>query len=234
MTNHLMTKKTDQPDLNGHASVKLDLKAAGEDGSFEGYGAVFGNLDGHYDIIQKGAFLVSLDQHKSEGTMPALLWQHQPDNPVGYISEIKEDDQGLHIKGQIDLNTQQGKEAHSLLKSGAISGLSIGYRTVRAERSEDGAVRLLKELDVWEVSFVTFPSNASARVSGVKSETKFAGLETLRDCEKHLRDEGGLTGSAATAMVGRIKRIVLEERDAQEAAKSLKKSQEWLAKLMES
>ena len=108
-------------------SYALQIKTAGEDGSIEGYGSVFGNKDSYNDVIEKGAFAQSIKSHKSEKTMPAMLWQHDSAQPIGVWTDITEDANGLHMRGKLAMGTVKGKEAHELAKMGALNGLSIGF-----------------------------------------------------------------------------------------------------------
>lgn len=183
-------------------SFALEIRAA-EDGSIEGYGSVFGVRDNYDDVIAKGAFLASLAAHKAAGTMPAMLWQHSSDHPIGIWTEMVEDAKGLRIKGQLALETVKGKEAHALLKLGALNGLSIGFMSKQWAYDRDTEVRTLTEIDLWEVSLVTFPANEKARVTNVKSADELA---TPKDAERTLRD-AGFSKSDATAFVSRVMRM---------------------------
>lgn len=183
-------------------SYALQIKAA-EDGTIEGYGSVFGVRDNYDDVIAKGAFSASLAEHKSAGTMPAMLWQHSSDHPIGIWTEMVEDAKGLRIKGQLALETVKGKEAHALLKLGALNGLSIGFMSKQWAYDRDTEVRTLTEIDLWEVSLVTFPANEKARVTNVKSSEELA---TPKDAERLLRD-AGFSKSDATALVSRVMRM---------------------------
>lgn len=184
-------------------SFALQIKAAGEDGTLEGYGSVFGVRDNYDDVIAKGAFVQSLNDHKAAGTMPAMLWQHDADKPIGIWTEMVEDEKGLRIKGQLALETVKGKEAHALLKMGALNGLSIGFMSKEWAYDRDTEVRTLTAIDLWEVSLVTFPANEKARVTNVKSAEEMA---TPKDAEKVLRD-AGFSKSDATAFVSRVMRM---------------------------
>lgn len=184
-------------------SFALQIKATGDDGTVEGYGSVFGVRDNYDDVIAKGAFSRSLKEHKTAGTMPAMLWQHSADHPIGIWTEMVEDDKGLRIKGQLAMETVKGKEAHALLKLGAINGLSIGFMSKQWAYDRDTEVRTLTEIDLWEVSLVTFPANEKARVTNVKSADEMA---TPKDAEKVLRD-AGFSKSDATAFVSRVMRM---------------------------
>ena len=150
-------------------SFALQIKAAGDDGTVEGYGSVFGVRDNYDDVIAKGAFVQSLKDHKAAGTMPAMLWQHDADKPIGVWTEMVEDEKGLRIKGQLAMETVKGKEAHALLKMGALNGLSIGFMSKEWAYDRDTEVRTLTAIDLWEVSLVTFPANEKARVTNVKA-----------------------------------------------------------------
>lgn len=150
-------------------SFALQIKAAGDDGTVEGYGSVFGVRDNYDDVIAKGAFVQSLKDHKAAGTMPAMLWQHDADKPIGIWTEMVEDEKGLRIKGQLAMETVKGKEAHALLKMGALNGLSIGFMSKEWAYDRDTEVRTLTAIDLWEVSLVTFPANEKARVTNVKA-----------------------------------------------------------------
>ena len=184
-------------------SFALHIKSAGEDGTVEGYGSVFGVRDNYDDVISKGAFVQSLKDHKAAGTMPAMLWQHDADKPIGIWTEMVEDEKGLRIKGQLAMETVKGKEAHALLKMGALNGLSIVFMAKEWAYERDTEVRTLTAIDLWEVSLVTFPANEKARVTNVKSAEE---LQAPKDAEKALRD-AGFSKSDATASVSRVMRM---------------------------
>jgi HK97 family phage prohead protease len=166
--------------------VPFETKAVTEDRSFEGYGSVFGVLDSYDDVVAKGAFAKSLRGGGRGGRTPALLWQHDAKTPIGVYTDMREDDTGLFVKGRFS-KTAKGDEAYELLKDGALSGLSIGFTTSKAQMDEKTGVRTLTEVDLWEVSLVTFPANQSARVTGVKAD---GSLPTEREFEEFLRDAG--------------------------------------------
>jgi HK97 family phage prohead protease len=134
------------------------------DGSVvEGYASIFGRRDQGGDVVGRGAYAASLAALAASGRRVKMLWQHDPAQPIGVWDEAREDAIGLYVKGRILTDVARGREAAALLAAGAIDGLSIGYRTVRAERDAKGQ-RLLQELELWEVSLVTFPMLAEARV----------------------------------------------------------------------
>lgn len=186
-----------------HFDVGFEIKAVNADGTVEGYGSVFGVRDNYDDVIAKGAFVQSLKDHKAAGTMPAMLWQHDADKPIGVWTEMVEDEKGLRIKGRLAMETVKGKEAHALLKMGALNGLSIGFMSKEWAYDRDTEVRTLTAIDLWEVSLVTFPANEKARVTNVKSADEMA---TPKDAEKALRD-AGFSKSDATAFVSRVMRM---------------------------
>ena len=141
-----------------------------EDGTkIEGYASLFGKCDQGGDVVQSGAYGKSLNALKTSGRQVKMLWQHDPAQPIGVWDEVHEDDKGLFVKGRILKDVEKGREAAALIEAGAIDGLSIGYRTVRAQKDGKGQ-RLLSELELWEVSLVTFPMLPDARV-GAKGET---------------------------------------------------------------
>lgn len=206
----------------------LSLKAVGTDGAIEGYASVFGVRDSYDDVIAAGAFLASIKAHKAAGTMPAMLWQHMADEPIGIWTEMYEDAKGLFIKGQLCLDTARGKEAHALLKLGAINGMSIGFVSKQWAYDRETDVRTLTEIDLWENSLVTFPANEKARITNVKSATDVA---APKDAERILRD-AGFSKADATALVSRVMRMGEERRDSVESTtKALKAAQRLLASL---
>ena len=168
----------------------LSVKAISEEGEFSGYGAVFGNEDFVGDVVEKGAFAASLKE-KGAGKIK-LLWDHDPGQPIGVYTKIEEDSKGLYVEGRLLVDViAKAREVYALMKAGALDGLSIGFRTVKASFDEKNNVRRLMEVDLWEISMVTFPCNQEATVAAVKS---------LRDLEKRLRDEGGFSRKEAAAI----------------------------------
>lgn len=153
-----------------HKFARLEEAVHTEDGvAIEGYASFFGEVDNGNDIVLSGAYGKSLRALAQKGRGVKMLWQHDPNQPIGVWDEVKEDARGLYVKGRILLDVARGKEAAALIEAGAMDGLSIGYRTVKATKNDKGQ-RLLSELELWEVSLVTFPMLPSARV-GAKGET---------------------------------------------------------------
>jgi HK97 family phage prohead protease len=135
----------------------------------EGYASLFGTCDQGGDVVQKGAYARSLTGLSAQGRRVKMLWQHDPAQPIGVWDELREDGKGLWVKGRILDAVEKGREAAALIGAGAIDGLSIGYRTVRATKDDRGQ-RLLNEVELWEVSLVTFPMLPQARVGAQKAD----------------------------------------------------------------
>lgn len=146
---------------------QLSVKELDTTGVFAGYGSVFNLIDSQRDMVLPGAFLDSLRAH-AWGVK--LLWQHDAKEPIGVIEELREDDQGLYVRGRLLMDIARAREAYALLKEGVVSGLSIGYSPVRYRIDPDSGVRLLAKVDLWEISLVTFPANDAARVTVVKED----------------------------------------------------------------
>jgi HK97 family phage prohead protease len=183
----------------------FEIKAGSvrDDGSFAGYGAIFNTKDSYRDIIMPGAFAKTLeDDFAAKSRKVPILWQHDRRNPIGVYDVVKEDTTGLYVEGRINMEVQQGKEAHALMKQGALTGLSIGYGTVMDKWDEAELVRELHEVKLWEISPVTFPAHDDSRINSVKS---IEGLATLSDVEEYLRDAGNFSRKETLALIARIK-----------------------------
>ena len=135
-----------------------------EDGRIEGYASLFGVPDQGGDVVEAGAFARSLERLRAAGRAVKLLWQHDPAEPMGVWDLVSEDSKGLRVRGRLLTETRRGREALALLRAGAMDGLSIGYRAIRSARGEGGG-RVLTEIDLWEVSLVTFPMLPEARAA---------------------------------------------------------------------
>lgn len=150
--------------MTNKRALRMEIKQLTDTGSFEGVLATYGNVDLGGDVIEPGAFTKTIQEH---GPECKLLWQHEPANVIGTLQLIDGPD-ALRVKGQIELDDDIpfSKTAYKLLKKRLLSGLSIGYDTVKD--SIEGGVRHLKELRLWEGSLVTFPMNEMAGVTSVK------------------------------------------------------------------
>ena len=163
------------------------------DGVVQGYASLFGHKDQGGDVVLRGAYAASLARLRAADRRVKMLWQHDPASPIGVWDEVREDGVGLWVKGRILEDVARGREALALLAAGAIDGLSIGYRTLRAERDGKGQ-RLLAELELWEVSLVTFPMLPEARVQAkgdLSPETWRAMAAVLRDARLDLKARKG-------------------------------------------
>ncbi|MCI5095582.1 MAG: HK97 family phage prohead protease [Rhodobacteraceae bacterium] len=148
-----------------HKFARFGAEVTLSDGAvIEGYASRFNEVDHGGEIVMAGAYRASIKRLAKKGQRVKMLWQHDPAQPIGVWDEVREDATGLWVKGRILDSTQKGSEAAALIQAGAIDGLSIGFRTRRAQRNEKGQ-RLLTELELWEVSLVTFPMLPSARVA---------------------------------------------------------------------
>jgi HK97 family phage prohead protease len=172
-------------------SLPTEFKAFGDTGSFEGYAAIFGNIDMGGDVIERGAFKEII---KGRNGMVKILNQHRQADPIG-TADVQQDDKGLAFKGQLILEAASARSAYALMKGGALDGMSIGFDVMPggAEVLNSG-VRQLKSLKLWEISPVTFGMNPMAGITGVKS------INTIREFEDFLRDVGGFSHAAAKAI----------------------------------
>jgi hypothetical protein len=130
---------------------------------FSGYASLFGIPDAAGDVVVKGAFRQSLLRRGARGVR--MLFQHDPGKPLGVWRELREDDRGLFVTGSLTTAARPARDIAAFLAEGAIDGLSIGFRTVRAERDRASGLRRLIQLDLWEISLVTFPMMANARIA---------------------------------------------------------------------
>lgn len=148
--------------------LELKLSAGSKDtGAVEGYASAFhGPPDSHGDIIAPGAFLRTITEHKGAGTAPVMLWAHDQAQPIGRWIEMKEDAHGLFVRGQFNLDTRRGRDAHAHVKAGDVSGLSIGYRVAPGGlRAGDNGAAILTDIDLREISVVALPSNQRAKLT---------------------------------------------------------------------
>ena len=198
-----------------HLTFETEIKSDAQ-GVFTGYGSIFGNEDQGNDIMKKGAFTKSLT--KRPASKVKMLYQHKTDEPIGIFTDMYEDNKGLYVKGQLAMGTQKGREAYELLKMGALDGMSIGFK---ADPDKQGynenkrGVRTLKEVDLMEISLVTFPMNESALIETVKGNAK-----NIREWEKILREAGGLSRTEAKIGAKALSES-LSQRDAGDDNKQL-------------
>lgn len=185
----------------------LALGEVEEDGAFSGYASLFGQVDLAKDVVERGAFAASLKRRGAAGIR--MLFQHDPAEPIGAWTEIREDDRGLLVRGRLALDVGRAREVLALMRSKALDGLSIGFRTVRASADAARGVRRILEADLWEISVVTFPMLPEARIAQVKGR-----LPTVREFERWLTRDAGLTRSDARLVIARGFASLTRERDA--------------------
>lgn len=159
--------------------ARLDLKRVDADGTFCGYASLFGKEDMGRDVVMPGAFAESLKNRRASAIK--LLFQHDPNEPIGVWLEIREDAKGLWVKGRLMQDVVRAREVLSLMRAGALDGLSIGFRTVTGRTDPKTGVRRLHKIDLWEISVVTFPMLAEARVDAVKRRASREGRISTRD-----------------------------------------------------
>lgn len=212
----MQTKRLDTP---------LKIKSVGEDGTFSGYGSVFGVEDSYGDVVVKGAFEKSLAEWSGKNRMPALLWQHKTDEPIGIYTKMEEDDEGLYVEGKLLIDADPlAKRAYAHLKEGSLSGMSIGYSLSSDgwDYDKEKDIFVLKEIDLWEVSLVTFPANDEARVQDVKSALAKGEMPDERIVERCLRD-AGFSRSQAKQVVSGLGALNLREADVSEITGEFRK-----------
>lgn len=146
----------------GSTNPKLTIKSTNDTSVIEGYASVFQIADNQNDIVAPGAFKSSLNNHVK------LLWQHDATKPIGLVTFMREDQYGLHIAAEINIQTKEGSDAKHLVKQGAVSGLSIGFEIKEYSYNQDG-YRVIHDLNLMEVSIVTFPANNMAMINQIKS-----------------------------------------------------------------
>ena len=204
--NKIVSQNEDSKFMDNEIQIKsfgLELKRVpDQDGTFEGYASVFNVIDQGMDVVAPGAFTKTLGTRKIK-----MLWQHDQAQPIGVWDEVREDERGLYVKGRILKDVAKGAEAMALLRAGAIDSMSIGYRAIEAVPEGNNQVRKLTEVDLFEISLVTFPMLPDAKVTSVKS------IRTERDFERFLRD-AGYSRKEATAIALHGYKGIEGQRDA--------------------
>lgn len=178
-----------------HKQIAFKAETVADDGTFTGYGSVFGNIDSYKEIVAPGAFKSSLAALKEAGDPLPVLWQHDPSKPIGLYTAMSEDARGLKVSGTLlKDDVALAREAYALMKARVVKGLSIGYYVRADSYDEKTSVRTLTELDLREISVVTFPANEEAQVENVKhaiqNMIKAGQLPAVRDFEDFLREAG--------------------------------------------
>jgi len=148
------------------ASVFTPRTTIDAHGTVVGYASLFGEIDQARDMVMRGAFAETL-RLRGVRRIP-MLFQHDPAEPIGVWLELREDRHGLYARGRLIPEVTRARELLSLLRAGAVDGLSIGFRTVKGTIDPRTRIRRLVAVDLWEISIVTFPLLAGARVRAVK------------------------------------------------------------------
>ncbi len=181
-------------------------------GEFAGYGAIFGNVDSHGDVIESGAFAQSLGEWEKRGALPSMKMMHGTnanpftgsDLPVGKWKTMKEDDRGLFVEGKLSgMETDRGRYNYALMQDGALSSLSIGYKAVKAVRGSTPEIkRRLQTLKLVEVSLVPEGSNDQSLITDLKSVLGGGSMPPLPDFDELLR-EAGYSKTQRTVIAGK-------------------------------
>jgi len=179
--------------------ISLDFKKADADGSFEGYASLFNREDLGRDVVLPGAFRESLATRGARGIK--LLFQHDANQPIGTWTTLEEDGRGLYAQGRLMRDVGRAREVMALMRAGALDGLSIGFKTVKARRDRATGVRRLEKIDLWEISIVTFPLLPEARITSTKTKPFASAPPTEREFERWLTRDAGLTRSEARALM---------------------------------
>ncbi|CCB65607.1 MULTISPECIES: HK97 family phage prohead protease [unclassified Hyphomicrobium] len=179
-------------------ALPLEAKSL-DDGVFEGYASLFNREDLGHDVIAPGAFRDSLLNRGAARIK--MLFQHDPGEPIGVWDEIREDARGLYVRGRLMTAVAKAREVFALMRAGALDGLSIGFKAVKARRDASTGVRRLEKVDLWEISVVTFPMLPGARVESVKTRPFAVTAPTMREFERWLTRDAGLTRTEARAVL---------------------------------
>jgi len=170
---------------------ELEVKAEGQPGEIVGYGSLWDKVDSYGEVVKQGAFTKSLRNWRKLKRPIPMLWQHQSDQPIGVWDDFEEDGKGLKLAGRLNLETQRGQEAWSDVKMQAVTGLSIGYYELKADPYDfnNSEPRRLIELDLREISPVTFPALKEAQIDAVKARLARGERLTVREFEGWLREK---------------------------------------------
>lgn len=196
-----------------HFTAPLEIKSLDDAGYFEGYASVFGVVDSDGDVIVKGAFKNSIDRYAKTGRRPKMLWQHDRREIVGKFLELREDDVGLFVRGTLIMEVQRGAEAYALLKAGELDAMSVGFNIVGEDpEGMQTSGRVITDLDLWEISLVTWGANPEALVTNVK---------TIKDFERFLR-ESGFSRSQAAGIACKGYKATMDQSESDDVVDSIK------------
>jgi HK97 family phage prohead protease len=193
--------------------IEYEIKSIDEKGYFEGYGNVKYYKDHAMDITINGAFQRSMDQHTANGTMPMMFWNHDNQGlQIGEWLEMREDEHGLFVRGQLFINDiQLAKEVYFLMKKGLVNSLSIGYFTIKEEWNQELQANILIDVELVECSPVNFACNDQSLIEVVKSKFNEKELPTKVEMEKALRELGLSRKQAKAFLVEGYKSFTQED-----------------------
>lgn len=196
--------------------VPVALEDVSRTGVFEGYASLFDTVDLGRDSVAPGAFRASLKRQSALAIK--MLYQHDPREPIGIWDTIREDRKGLYVKGRLLPEIRRAAEVLTLMKEGALDGLSIGFRTIRARSQKGAARRRLLDVELYEISVVTFPMHPGARAAMVTKQQPAlpitAGLPTVRNFERWLTQDAGLTRRQARLAIASGFKALVATQDA--------------------
>lgn len=205
-------------------AFNFETKALDSQGVFSGYGSVFDVIDSYREVVTPGAFTKSLEKWKAKDRLPPMLYQHRSAEPLGAFTLMREDKKGLYVEGQLLVDDiQRAREVYALLKAKALSGMSIGFNVIDDAYDSRAGIYQLNEVDLWEVSIVTFPANEAANVESVKAQDAYAAfierirsstargeLPSVREFEEAMREVFAFSKQDATAIaslsIGKLRR----------------------------
>lgn len=230
-----------------NVSTKENTRNGVQVGIIEGLAATWA-LDRGDDVILEGAFAKTIARHKAEGRPVRMLFQHSSKDLIGGfpIDTVEERPEGLFVKGEINLEVQTGRESYALAKQGVLTDLSIGFSIPSSEcyewkREGETVIRVIKEVELWEISMVGEPMNPEACITSVKAVDlkSVEACNSLSDVEQLLKGLG-LSNECSKVLISRIKvakaREELEptqEDDDREGLESVSKAAERVSKAVD-
>lgn len=156
-------------EIKSNGSAVVHITSLDDQGYFSGHASVFHHVDDQNDVVLPGAFQASIEKWERQNAYPKMLWQHDPREPIGLWMFMEEDRKGLYVEGQLLLDIQKAREAYALMRAGAVDGLSIGYKVIQSQRDAKSCIRYLKQVELLEISVVTFAANRQAKITKVKT-----------------------------------------------------------------
>ena len=187
--------------------------------TFSGYASVFGGVDSYGDTIVRGAFKETLTDRS---TPVMMFFGHSPGRVLGKWTSLQEDESGLYVEGELTPGNTDSDNTLALLKHGALSGLSIGFNIPAGGSSmTDDGRRVLKQIDLVEVSIVSMPADSSARVDLTSIKSILDEAKSMSELEDYLRDAGNFSRSSAKAFLARVRQFALRDAGVSEEAKAV-------------